>query len=73
MILDKSSDVDPDLVGSAFILGPWIRIQRYKMMGKAEFNQVFCRNLYFFIYETKKVAYLKGLGKDLKKIVFLDF
>ena len=32
------SDVDP--VGSAFILVRGIRIQRYKMTGKAEFNQL---------------------------------
>ena len=37
-LLVYNSDIDPDPVGSAFI---WscIRIQRYKMKGKAEFNQ----------------------------------
>ena len=45
-------------------LGPWIRIQRYEMKGKAEFNQqifegLFGRKLYFFKSATKKVAYLK--------------
>ena len=43
-----TSDVDPD--GSA--LQMLIRIQRYKMKGKAEFNQIFFVGNY--IFEPKK-------------------
>ena len=48
LILFKNycSDVDPDPVGSAFILS-----QRYKMKGKAELNQ----QIIFFKSESKKV------------------
>ena len=49
-----TSDVD---------LGPWIRIQRYRIKGKAEFNRqnfgvFFLRKLSFFKSEPKKVANL---------------
>ena len=48
------------------------------MKGKAEFNQqifgvFFGRKLYFFKSATKKVAYLKGLGRDMKIFFFLVF
>ena len=48
------------------------------MKGKAEFNQqivelFFSSKSYFFKSETKKVAYMKVLGKDLKILFFLTF
>ena len=66
---EKSSDVDPDLVGSAFI---WVRgsgsvfrmriqIQRYNMKEKTGF--FFVRNYIFQVW--KKVANLKGFCIDL--------
>ena len=63
--LTSISDVD-DGSGSGRIrihLGPWIRIQRYKMKGKAEFNQhfflfFFGKKLYFSSLNPKKVANL---------------
>ena len=50
-------------------LGPWIRIQSYKIKGKASltnnfFGFVWVGN-YIFSICNKKVAYLKGLGRDL--------
>ena len=57
-----------------------IRIQRYKMKEKAEFNQqflflfFFSQKIIFFKSEPKKVANLYGLGSDLKIIsFFLNF
>ena len=64
---------------SGLISVMWIRIrvQRYKIKGKLEFNQknfvFFGRKLYFFKSASKKVAYLNGLGRDLKIYFFLDF
>ena len=45
------------------------------MKGKAEFNQQIVELFfsYFFKSETKKVAYMKVLGKDLKILFFLTF
>ena len=59
-------------------LGPWIRKQRYKMKGKAKFNQqifwgFLVGNYIFFKSATKKVAYLIGLGRDLKIFFFFTF
>ena len=70
--------MDPDPVGSGFIWVPGSGSgSRGKMQGKAEFNQqifgFFCRKLYFSKSETRKVAYLKGLGKDMKRYSFLNF
>ena len=58
-------------------MGPWIRIriQGYKIKGKTEFNQHFFggffKEIIFLKSETKKVAYLKGLGTDFE-IIFKD-
>ena len=40
---DSSGSVDPDSSGSVNpdSFGSWIRIQRYKVKGKAEYNQQF--------------------------------
>ena len=67
--------MDPDPVGSAFRMEyPWIRIQGYKIKGKAEFNQqifrVFFQGNYIFQVETKIVAYLLGFGTGLKILFF---
>ena len=48
------------------------------MKTKAEFNQqifwwFFGRKLFFFKSASKKVPNLKGLGRDLKKKISLDF
>ena len=45
------------------------------MKGNAEFNQhfFFGRKLFIFKSATKIVAYLKGLGRDLKIFFFLTF
>ena len=43
-------------------VGPWIRIQRYKMKAKAKFNEqffllfFFSQEIIFFKSKTKKVA-----------------
>ena len=47
-------------------LGPWIRIQGYKMKGTAEFNQY--PNFWVFVW-TWKGSYLQGLGISLKMII----
>ena len=70
--------MDQDPVGSAFI---WVRGSGSGSSGKKlrekqsltnKFFGFFDRKLYFFKSETKKVAYLKGLGTDLKIFFFLD-
>ena len=57
-VYTKRSDVDPDPVGSALI---WI--QRYKIKGKAEFNQqifvFFCVKLYFSSLNLKNLLISK--------------
>ena len=66
--------MDPDLFGS---VDPDSESGGIKLREKQsltnKFWGFFCRKLYFFKSETKKVAYLKGLGTDLKIFFFLDF
>ena len=55
-------DSDPHSFGSGSRGIKWREKQRLTN----KFWGFFCRKLYFFKSETKKVAYLKGLGTDLK-------
>ena len=56
-------------------LGPWIRIQGYKIKEKAEFNQknvVFCKKFYFSSLKLKKELISKVKVQIWKHFILKD-
>ena len=71
-----ANDVDSDPVGSAFIWVPGSGSKGMKLREKQSLTKKIWGFFWggnYILSATKKLAYLKGLGRDLKIFFILDF